>query len=85
MTYAFRLILADRTEMTLDLAELLAAAGCDDGTPCSSCGVAWIDFDRDAASLEAAIRSAIADVQKAGCSAAKVEIDLESPAAASQG
>ena len=74
-TYTFTVILGDRTEMTEDLAEALAAAGCDDGLAGSSSGVASVIFDREAESLEQAVRSAIADVQKAGCRAAWVKIE----------
>ena len=74
-TYTFTLVLRDQTEMTEDLAEALAAAGCDDGLAGSSGGVAAVIFDREAESLEQAVRSAIADVQKAGCHAAWVKIE----------
>ena len=74
-TYTFTVVLGDRTEMTEDLAEGLAAAGCDDGLTGSSGGVASVIFDREAESLEQAVRSAIADVQKAGSRAAWVKIE----------
>jgi len=74
-TYTFTVILADRTEMTEDLAEALAAAGCDDGLAGSSDGVAAVIFDRQAKSLEEAVRSAIADVEKPACRAAWVKIE----------
>ena len=61
--------------MTTDLADALFAAGCDDGHPWSSDGVAAITFNRDADSLISAVRSAISDVQKAGCVVRKVEIE----------
>ena len=75
MNYEFTVILANLDEMTTDLANALFAAGCDDGHPWSSDGVAAITFDREADSLISAIRSAIADVQKAGCVVRKVEIE----------
>jgi hypothetical protein len=74
-TYTFTVILADQTEMTEELAEALAAAGCDDGLAGSSGGIASVIFDREAESLEEAVRSAIADVEKAGCRAAWVKIE----------
>lgn len=74
--YDFRLILRGVEVMTEDLAERLYESGCDDGSPGSSEGVAMIDFHRKAESLESAIRSAVADVSRAGCTAARVEIDL---------
>ena len=64
-TYTFQVILDDVTEMTEDLAEALVAAGCDDGMPGSSDGVASVLFDRQADCFEQALRSAITDVTSA--------------------
>jgi hypothetical protein len=75
MIYEFRVILKGVDDMSEELAEALFAAGCDDGSPGMFCGIPHIDFDRDADHLESAIRSAIADVQKAGCVVDKVEIE----------
>ena len=80
--FEFEVILADGTEMTEGLADRLFEAGCDDGLPGMSCGVPCIDFSREADSLESAIRSAIADLQKAGCVAAEVRLEAEAFVAA---
>lgn len=77
-TYEFDVILKEVSEVTDDQADALFAAGCDDGTPTCCNGLAWIHFDRAAASLEEAIRSAIAQVQSAGFGVAKVELDASS-------
>ena len=61
------------------MAEALYAAGCDDGHPWSSEGVAAVSFDREADGLESAIRSAVADIQKAGYTVDHVEIENGSP------
>jgi hypothetical protein len=79
-TYDFTLVLSAGTELTEELSETLFVAGCDDGSPGSCEGIVTIDFHREADSLEAAIRSAIADVQKAGCTVAKAEIEADAPA-----
>jgi hypothetical protein len=76
-TYRFTVILAGLDEISDDLAEALFEAGCDDGSPWSSRGVAAVGFDREAESFEQAVRSAIADVQKAGCHVAWVKIEPE--------
>lgn len=76
-TYAFDVVLKDLREVTDEQADALFAAGCDDGTPASSAGTAWIHFDRDAASLEEAIRTAVAQVQAAGFIITRVELDVE--------
>jgi hypothetical protein len=81
--YEFRLILRGVRELTEELADRLYEAGCDDGSPGSSCGVASVDFHREAESLEAAIRSAIANVAAAGCAVERVEIDADSDALSS--
>ena len=75
--YAFTAILAKGTELTDDLVEALYEAGCDDSLPGSSEGVASVIFAREAESLEQAIRSAVADVQKAGCRVSRVEVEPE--------
>ena len=59
--------------MTEEIADALYEAGSDDCTPFSSQGMASIGFSREAASLEDAVRSAIADVNKAGFTVARVE------------
>ena len=79
MNYEFRLILKQGTEITEELADQLFEAGCDDGTPGTFCGVPYVSFHREAASLESAIRSAVADVQKAGCVVERLQIEHDSP------
>ncbi|MGH7129551.1 MAG: hypothetical protein ACREIV_13360 [Planctomycetaceae bacterium] len=70
----FTVILANVSEMTDDLADALYAAGCDDGVPCSRDGQAYVHFDRDAPTLRDAIRSAVADVRRAGLQPLRMEI-----------
>ena len=77
-TYEFDVVLKDVGEVTDDQADALFAAGCDDGTPVSRNGNAWIHFDREGPSLEEAIRSAIAQVQAAGFNVGKIELDVDS-------
>lgn len=74
-TYEFDVVLHEVAEITDDQADALFAAGCDDGTPTSCNGEAWIHIDRIAPSLEAAIQSAVARVQSVGLGIAKVELD----------
>ena len=76
-TFHFELVLSPQTELTDDLVEALYEAGCDDGTMGTCNQAASILFARQADSLESAIRSAIADVQKAGCTAAEVRLEAE--------
>lgn len=71
--YDFQLVLGNVTIMTEQIADALYEAGCADGTPFSSRGVAAIGFSRDADSLEQAVRSAIQDVEGAGFSVSRVE------------
>lgn len=74
MIFRFELILKDTDgiigdltgEAVMEMAEALYEAGCDDCTPGKSCGVIRVMFNREAGSLEAAIRSAIRDVHSAG-------------------
>jgi hypothetical protein len=73
-THDFTLILT-ADELTGDQCNALYDAGCDDGTISTSQGVSRVDFSREAATLEDAIRSAIADVNAAGLQVATVEIE----------
>ena len=75
--WEFTVILADGAELTEELGDALFAAGCDDASPGSCENVVAIDFDREAESLEAAIRSAVANVQAAGCTVKRVEIAID--------
>jgi hypothetical protein len=75
--YEFTLILAESLELTDGIADALFEAGCDDGTPGTCNGVFSIDFHREAASLEEAIRSAIKNVRTAGYEVTRVEIEAE--------
>jgi hypothetical protein len=85
MNYEFQLVFKEGTEITEELADRLFDAGCDDGTPGTFCGVPYISFHREAESLESAIRSAVADVQKAGCVVERVQIEHDSPLLSSGG
>ena len=78
-TYDFDVVLAAGTDMTEELADRLFDAGCDDGTPGTFCCVPYISFHREADSLESAIRSAVADVQQAGCVVERLQIEHDSP------
>jgi hypothetical protein len=73
--YEFTLILVEGAELTDDLAEAIFEAGCDDATSWQSEGTVFLGFDRQAASFEDAVRTAIAGVEKAGCTVARVEIE----------
>ena len=79
MNYEFSLVLKEGTEITEELADKLFDAGCDDGTPGTFCGAPYISFHREAESLEAAIGSAVADVQKTGCVVQRLQIEQDSP------
>ncbi|MGD0897117.1 MAG: hypothetical protein ABR915_04730 [Thermoguttaceae bacterium] len=82
LRYDFTLVLSEPTELTDQLVEDLYDAGCDDGSPSSRAGVVMVALHREAESLEQAIRSGIADVQKAGCRVRRVEIEPENLAEA---
>ncbi len=76
--YEFDVMLKDVLEVTDDQADALFVAGCDDATAASCNGIAWLHFDREAPSLEEAIRSAAAQVQAAGFAVSKIELDVAS-------
>lgn len=73
--HAFTLILRGMREVTEEAANSLFEAGCDDGTFCARDGVAFVHFDREARTLDEAIRTAIEDVRTAGFDVDRVESD----------
>ena len=75
MIWSFTLHLKDVKVFTEDQVNQLYEAGCDDGTLSSSKGCSQISFDREALTLETAIRSAIADIQKTGMHVDRLEIE----------
>jgi hypothetical protein len=75
MVYQFTAILSGHDIMTPEMADALFAAGCDDGNPWSSEGVAAVTFDREAECFDDAIRSAVADIGKAGIQVAEVRFE----------
>lgn len=75
--HEFTVILAGVDVMTEDLSNRLYEAGCDDGSPYSSQGVAGVRFHRQAATLEEAIRSAVSDVAKAGVSVQRLVMEQD--------
>jgi hypothetical protein len=72
-TYAFSIVLS-AAKLSVKECDALFEAGCDDGTIVTRNGETFIAFDRQAASLEKAIRSATTDVRTAGFDVVRVEM-----------
>jgi len=66
-------------EVTEEDCDRLYEAGCDDGTIVTREMKTHIAFDREASSLEQAIRSATENVRSAGFDVAMVEMEALSP------
>jgi hypothetical protein len=73
-SYDFKMILAGISDVTDDQGDALFEAGCDDGTLVSRDGAVFVRFSRESNSLEQAINSAAADVQRAGFQVDHVEV-----------
>ena len=73
-TYEFTLVL-NRSEVSDDDCDALYEAGCNDGTVVTRDGATYVAFDRQAETLEEAIRSATAQVRAAGFEVTRVEMD----------
>ncbi len=76
-TYEFIVTLAKGAVHSDELVEALFEAGCNDGSIWSRGDVVQVGFSREGESLEAAIRSAIGDVQKAGAAVAEVSMEAD--------
>jgi hypothetical protein len=75
MTHEFTLILSGFSELTNDVEDRLFEAGCDDALLGILDGTPFLDFSREAPSLEKAVLSAIRDVVQAGFEVVRVEPD----------
>ncbi|MCZ6653992.1 MAG: hypothetical protein O7D91_13315 [Planctomycetota bacterium] len=70
-------------KLVLDQAEIDEAEGdalygcCKDGTLITAAGVTYMDLDRQANSLDEAVRSAIADINAAGFRVARIQIEAD--------
>jgi hypothetical protein len=73
--HGFTLIIEGPTELTSEVLNSLYESGCDDATISSRAGVISVAFDRKAPTAEAAIRSAIRDVEAAGIGARVVRVE----------
>jgi len=74
MIYHFDIVL-EQTELTDADCDRLHEAGADDATIVTRQGVTRIAFDREAKSLEDAIRRATIDTESAGFTVARIEMD----------
>ena len=74
-TFDFKLVL-DQVEIDEAKADALYGR-CKDGTLITAAGVTFMDFDREADSLDEAVHSAIADINAAGFRVARIEIDAD--------
>src|SRR5690625_189957 len=64
--HEFTLIIETQANLEDGLEDTLFEAGCDDATLSFRKGIAYLDFDREADSLESAIISAIQQVEQTG-------------------
>jgi hypothetical protein len=76
-THTFTLILSGIAEITPELADALYAATQGDIELNLRDGVAFVEFERPAATLREAITSAIRDVERAGVGVRVVRVESE--------
>lgn len=82
--HAFTLVLSGVRELNESMEDALYEAGCDDALLGTRNGVPFLDFDREAASLADAIRSAIRAVERAGLGARVVRVEPDDLVSASE-
>ncbi len=75
MTHHFTLILDGNLDIGDDVQDPLFEAGCDDALLGMQNGVTFLDFAREAESLDEAVRSAIDDVNRAGIGLQVVRVE----------
>jgi len=74
-TYEFAIIASGLDRTAEDFESRFYDAGCDDATISFQKGAIIADFAREAASIDAAIASAVRDVRKAGATVERIEPD----------
>lgn len=72
--YEFKIVLAGVSDVGDEQGNSLFESGCDDGTIVSRDGAVFVRFSRESASLEQAINSAAADIERAGFEVDHVEV-----------
>jgi hypothetical protein len=78
--YEFSVIIASGKlshDEILDATDALGEAGCTDGSLCGHTDGMEMQFNRSGRSLQAAISSAIKDVERAGFKVVRVELERE--------
>ncbi len=78
--YRFRVVMSHQIKSeaeTLDLADKLAAAGCDDGHLGGHHEGCEVVFDRTAESRDEAMHSAVRQIESCGLVVKRVELDRE--------
>jgi hypothetical protein len=78
-TYGFTFTLGGVDDMTDELQGALLRAGCDDGSLWARGRDVYLSFDRESESLGDAIGSAVKDVEKAGYTVARIEVETREP------
>jgi hypothetical protein len=73
--YDFTFTISGVDELTVEVADALYEAGCDDASPHSEGPTVYLDFHREAESLGDAIGSAVKNVERAGYAVARVDLD----------
>ena len=61
-THNFTVVLEKPRAISAELEEAVFGVGCDDAALCERDGVVYLDFDREAATLDSAITSALSDL-----------------------
>lgn len=75
--YSFTFVVKGHSVCSDDMADAIYEAGADDAGVSSRDGIVHVHFDREAISLDEAIRSAIGNLSAAGYQAGRLEIEAE--------
>jgi hypothetical protein len=73
-SYDFKLVLVGGPDISDAQEDALFQSGCDDGTIVTRNGRVFVRFSRNSSSLEQAINTAAADVERAGFQVDHVEV-----------
>lgn len=73
-TFNFTILIVDSKSSDICIEDRLFEAGCDDVLICTVDDNIYLEFEREAISIEVAIQCALTEVKAAGCEEVKIEL-----------
>lgn len=76
-TFNFTILIVDSKRSEICIEDRLFEAGCDDVLMCTVDDNIYLEFEREALSIQMAIQGALKEIKAAGCKDVKIEFNKE--------